>query len=413
MPDPIKEVLTRGVARIYPNRKALEKELKKRKIAVYWGADPTAPDLHLSHLENLLILKRFQDLGHKVIFLIGDATAQIGDPSDRAAARRKLSKAAVLKNTRDYKKQVSKVIRFSGKNPARIAFNSQWWEKLTYIEAMRKVGYHFTSLQLLKRDMFRKRIKAGNPPTVPEFLYPMMQAYDSVVLKVDAELGGTDQIFNMLAGRDLVKKLLGKEKFVIAKKLLADPRTGEILMSQSHGRYIAIDEPPNEMFGKIMALPDEVLPDCFELWTQIPMPKVKKILAKSAPGGPMEAKKRLAREVVALLYSERKAANAQRTFERTIQEKKPPKVTLERDYPDRFISRYGSLPTVSAITTASGLVSSMSEARRIIQQGGVEIDGERIWDPQKRMNIMAEDKIIKVGKRGYRKLKKPTRKRKK
>lgn len=412
MPDPIKEVLTRGIERIYPSREALEKELEKRKIVVYWGIDPTAPDLHLSHLENLLILKRFQDLGHKVVLLIGDATAQIGDPSERAAARKKLSKATVLKNAQDYKRKASKVIRFSGKKPARIVFNSQWWEKLTYLEAMSKIGYHFTSQQLLERDMFQKRIKAGNPPTVPELLYPMMQAYDSVMLRVDAELGGTDQIFSMLAGRELVKRFLRKEKFVIAKKLLADPRTGEILMSQSRGRYIAIDESPNEMFGKIMALPDEVLPDCFEVWTQIPMAGVKKILSNTKP---MEAKKRLASEVIALLhtaptkktitkpltYAVKKAAEAQKEFERVFKKREIPKTMSQIKIKEK------QLPAIELLVKCK-LAKSRSEARRLIEQGGVKIDELPITDYQLPITI-SDGIVIRVGKRRFVKVKKADR----
>jgi len=399
MPDLIKEVLTRGIAKIYPSREALENGLKTRKITIYWGVDPTASDLHLSHLENLLILKRFQDLGHKVIFLIGDATAQIGDPSDRFAKRKKLTKMEVVKNMHHYKKQASKVINFSGVNSAKIAFNSRWWEKLTFIEAVNKVGYHFTSQQLLERDMFQKRIKAGNPPTVPELLYPMMQAYDSVMLKVDAELGGTDQIFNMLAGRELVKRFLGKEKFVIAKKLLSDPKTGEILMSKSRGRYIAISDPPKEMFGKIMALPDEVLLNCFELWTQIPMKEVREITGKEKP---LEAKKRLAKEVVTLLYSEDAAQRAQREFERFVQKGEKPEKVPEFVYK----STPASLATPARITMASGLVSSASEAQRIIEQGGFEINDIRITNPVKRLKLRGGE-VIKVGKRGYRKIKLP------
>lgn len=381
------DLLSRGINKIYPDRQTLEQVLKERKISIYWGIDPTAPDLHLSNMENLLILKRFQDLGHKIIMLIGDATAQVGDPSERATKRRRITKDQVLQNAREYQNQAEKIVNFTGDNPARLVFNSEWWEKMTFLEVMDKVGYHFTSQQLLERSMFQNRIKAGNPPTVSEFLYPLMQGYDSVALEVDAELGGTDQIFNMLVGRDLSKQILGKEKFVIAKKLLADPRTGEMLMNKSRGNYIPMREEPSEMFGRIMALPDEILKDCFELWTPIPLDQVQKLL-KEAP--PMEAKKRLAYEVVSLLHSSAEADRAQVEFRTVFAEGGIP-----REAPVWPLA--GKKIDLTVLLVEKKVVKSKSEGRRLLKQGGISLNDKKLNEPE----TILESGVLKIGKKTF------------
>src|SRR4030042_2490670 len=284
--------LKRWVDKIYPSEKEFLKALETRKLTIYHGVDPTAPDLHLGHSTNYLLLRKFQDLGHKIIILIGDFTAQIGDPTGRISGRKTLTKKQVLKNAETYKAQISKILDFKSKtNPAQLKFNSQWYEKIKFTDLM-KLMANFTHGQMIKRNMFQQRLKNGQEINFIEFIYPMLQGYDSVAMNIDAEVGGTDQTFNMMAGRDLLKTYENKEKFVITTKLLENPKTGKKLMSKSEGGYVALNDPPNEMFGKIMALPDEATMPCFELCTEIPL------IGFAGIKNPQQLKIRLAKEIV-------------------------------------------------------------------------------------------------------------------
>ena len=229
----IEELLTRGVENVFPTREFLEKELKSgRRLTLYTGYDPTAPTLHIGHGITMMKLRQFQDLGHKVIMLIGDFTGMIGDPTDKGAARKKLTHAEVLENCQEYQKQASAILNFVGENPAELKYNSEWLGKLNLSDLL-DLTAHFTVDRLMERDMFEKRKEEGKPIYLHEFLYPVMQAYDSVAMEVDGEVGGNDQTFNMLAGRDLMKDLQGKEKFVLTMKLLVDS-TGK-KMGKSEG----------------------------------------------------------------------------------------------------------------------------------------------------------------------------------
>jgi tyrosyl-tRNA synthetase len=255
-----KVVSSRYIEKIYPSKKELKKILiSGRRLTIYIGVDPTAPHLHLGHSTNFLLLKKFQQLGHKVIFLIGSFTAQIGDPGGRLNIRRPLSQKEVLGNCKGYKKQAGSILDFSlKKNPVQLKFNDQWLSKIT-LEQLIKLMTRMTVGQLIKREMFQRRIKEKKEIYLHEFLYPLLQGYDSVVMKVDIEMGGNDQTFNMMVGRKLVKDYLKKEKLVIATKLLVNPKTKRKLMSKSEGNFIALDDKPGQMYGKIMALPDEVI----------------------------------------------------------------------------------------------------------------------------------------------------------
>lgn len=401
MPSSIEEALTRGVSKIYPNKEALEKTLASRKLKMYLGIDATGPDLHLGHSTNLFTLKRFQELGHEVILLIGDFTAMIGDPSDKTATRVRLSRSKVLENAKTYKQQASKILSFAGRNPAKLMSNSEWLSKLSLGDVI-ELAANITVQQLIERDLFQERLKKGGEIYLHEFIYPLLQGYDSVVMGVDLELGGTDQTFNMLAGRQLMKKLKNREKFVLTTELLINPKTKKKLMSKSEGTYVALNDKPTDMFGKVMALPDEVIINCFEFCTEVPMAKIRQ-LSKEIKKDPMSAKKQLAYEITKIYHGEKKATATQEEFARVIQKGEEPKRIPSVLYD---ISLHGSTPTISTLTTVSGLVSSVSEGQRIIRQGGVEINHQKPLDPQKTMNIMVgEEKIIKVGKRGYRKIK--------
>ena len=381
----IKEVLTRSVENIYPNREALEEILKSgKKIRLYNGIDPTGK-LHLGHLAVLRKLRQFQDLGHEVIVLIGDFTAMIGDPTDKMAARKPLSRNQVLENAKNYKKQIGKILDFKKSN-VKFMYNGEWTNKLKPIDLL-KIFSHFTVARILERDMFQKRIQEGKDILLHEFVYPVFQAYDSVIMDVDLEIGGNDQTFNMLRGRDLMKKMKNKEKFVMTLKLLTDP-TGK-KMGKSEGNLVPLDEKPQEMFGKAMAWPDSLLEIGFELLTDIPLEKIKKT-------NPREAKASLAREIVSLCYNKRAAEKAEKEFDRIFKEKKiPTKISGIK-----ILEKEISLPQ---LLVRMKFVSSKSEARRLILQKGVKIDGLIESDWQKIIKIKKR-MIIQVGKRKFAKI---------
>lgn len=265
----INEICARYVDKIYPSKEAFLRVLDSgKKFTIYHGVDPTGPQLHLGHSTNFLLMRFFQDLGHKIIFLIGDFTARIGDPSDKNATRKPLSENQIKENLKTYRQQVEKIISFQKPNPAEIKFNSEWFDKMP-LKDFFALTFNFTAQQMIERDLFQKRIKEGKALSLNEFFYPLFQAYDSIALNVDVEVGGTDQTFNMLMGRTLVEKLLNKEKFVITTPLLINPKTGQKMMSKTLGNYVALNYPPKEMFGAIMALPDENIIPCFEMCTTI------------------------------------------------------------------------------------------------------------------------------------------------
>jgi tyrosyl-tRNA synthetase len=384
----INEVLTRGVEAIYPNRKALGKVLRSgKKLRIYNGIDPTG-ELHLGHLTVLRKLRQFQDLGHEIIILIGDFTATIGDPSGKYTTRKMLTRKQVLDYAKSYKKQVEKILNFNKAN-VRFLHNEKWTNKLKPIDLL-ALASKFTVAGLLERDMFQKRIKAGQNIHVHEFLYPIFQAYDSVTMNVDLEVGGNDQTFNMLAGRTLMKKMKNKEKFVLTTKLLVDP-TGK-KMGKTEGNLIPLAEEPKEMYGKIMAWPDTLLKTGFELLTDLPLKEVKKIIAK-----PRQAKAKLAREIVTLCYSKKLALLAEKEFNKVFKEKElPSKMPV-------FTASKKIYPLIDLLFGAK-LTSSKSEARRVISQGGVKIDGKVKKDWQEKIGLK-EGQVIQIGKRKFLKIK--------
>ncbi len=396
----IEEILNRAIEKIYPSKKELKKALlSKRKLRVYFGVDPTSPHLHLDHGTSLLILKRFQKLGHKVFLLVGDFTAQIGDPTGRISPRKQLSREEVLENLKNYKKQASKILDFeSKKNPAKLIFNSKWWRKFSledFIELLKK----FTVGQLIKRDLFKRRMKAKKEIFLHEFIYPLLHGYDSVALNVDVEVGGSDQIFNMLIGREMLKIFKKKEKFILAKKLLSHPKTGEILMSKSKGKYIALDEKPLDMYGKIMALPDEIIISGFEHWTEVPLKEIKEMKEdlKLKKVSPRVLKAALAKEVVSLYHGKKIAERTEKEFNRIFKEKKLPSKIREVKLEKKKIQ-------ILELLVKVGLCSSKSEAKRLILQGGVRVNKEveREW---RKMIEVKDRMIIQVGKRKFVRLK--------
>jgi tyrosyl-tRNA synthetase len=388
----INEALQRGVQVIYPSKDFLEKTLQGgKKLKIYLGVDPTGPHLHLGHATNLLVLKRFQELGHKIIFLIGDFTARIGDPTDKLAARQPLTEREIKDNFKTFKSQAEKIISFKGKNAAVVDFNSRWHKKMSFEDVI-KLASNFTVQQMIERDMFQERLKSGKPISVHEFLYPLMQGYDSVAMDVDMEIGGTDQTFNMLAGRTLMKIYKQKEKFVLSTKLLENPKTGKKLMNKSEGGLINLDDKPNDMFGKVMALDDSGIIPIAELCTEMSEEKIKRLDNSVKSGGnPRDAKLEVALEVVGLYHSEKEAEKAKENFINTFSKK---------DFSGKMeeITATGN-DTALQIVRKSGIPSN-SEARRLIEQGAVEIDGKVIKDPNQKLNLKGGE-TIKIGKKKF------------
>lgn len=316
----IETLLKKGVKEILPSSSYLEQLLLSGKtLTVYAGFDPTGPTLHLGHTIQLRKLRHFQDLGHKIIFLVGDFTARIGDPTDKSAVRKQLSEKEIAHNLRLYKKQASKFIRFSGKNAAVITYNNTWLGKMKFAEVL-SLASHMTVDQMLKRDMFVRRMEEEKPIYLHEFFYPLLQGYDSVAMNVDGEIGGNDQLFNMMTGRTLLQKIAEKEKFVITTKLLEDSSGKK--MGKSEGNMVSLLDEPDQMYGKIMSWTDGLIIPAFELCTDYSVSQVEALQAELAAGvNPRDIKMRLAYAIVAACTDEKKAQKAEEAFIATFQKK--------------------------------------------------------------------------------------------
>lgn len=388
------EVILRGAAEVISEEELegkLERSLRTgRPLTVKQGFDPTAPDIHIGHTVSLRKLRQFQDLGHKVVFLIGDFTGTIGDPSGRSEMRKRLSREEVLKNARTYQEQVFKIL-----DPERtvVAFNSEWCEPMKFEDVL-VLASRYTVARMLERDDFSQRYEQGKPITIMEFLYPLIQAYDSVALRADVEVGGTDQKFNLLVGRD-VQREYGQEPQVALMMPLLVGTDGKEKMSKSLGNYIGINEPPEEMYGKTMSIPDFLIYPYFELATDVDTSELAEIKRSldDPEVNPMDLKRRLARKLVAMYHGEGAARRAEEAFDKVFRRKEVPdevpEYVLDRD--NIWIVR---------LLTSSGLASSNSEARRLIAQGGVYIDGQRVTDPNLEVEFKGGE-VVKVGKRRF------------
>ncbi|MEX2043621.1 MAG: tyrosine--tRNA ligase [Patescibacteria group bacterium] len=389
----IARLIDRGTDTVYPSREALLKLLRgRRRLKVYLGLDPTSPDLHIGHMVVLQKLRHFQELGHEVILLFGDFTARTGDPSDRKAARKPLTKTQVLRNARAYKRQVKPFLKFRGANPARVAFNSEWLGHMDFGDVA-ELAQHFTVQQLLERDMFERRMNQGKPISVREFLYPLMQGYDSVALGVDVEVGATDQTYNMLQGRKLLKEYKDKEKFVLTTPILADAKGVKI--GKTEGNAIALAGKPQGLYGQIMHLPDEVVVPAFEWCTSQPTETVEE-LKRTFKENPRDAKMRLAKAIVLEAQGKAAAEKAERAFVRVFQKKEAPKGI------PAWRAEALAVP-LWKVLKESGLARSSSEAHRLIQQGGVQVNDVVQTDPN--VSVVASAyPIIRVGKRRFLKV---------
>ncbi len=390
----IEELLTRGVENIYPKKEFLEALLKSgKRITLYTGYDPTAPSLHIGHGVTMMKLRQFQDLGHKVIMLVGDMTGMIGDPSDKTSVRQKLTREEVLKNCKDYQEQASAILNFEGENPVEVKYNSEWLGKMNFADIL-ELTSHFTLQRMMERDMFEKRKEENKPIYLHEFLYPVMQAYDSVAMDVDGEVGGNDQTFNMLAGRDLMKDLKNKEKFVLTMKLLTDSIGKK--MGKSEGNMVALADTPEDMFGKVMSWTDGMILSGFELCTKLPMEEIKKI-EKELIGGvnPRDLKVRLASEIVKNFLGEEASKQGQEYFVNTFSKKEIPE-----EMPEIKPSMYD----VITVLVESKICKSKSEARQNIDQGGVKINEVKVEVKNYTASVKAGD-VAQKGSRFFVKVK--------
>jgi len=396
--DKIDEVLVRGVDKIYPDKNALEKLLRSgKKIRIFQGFDPTGIQLHIGHLVGLMKLRQFQKLGHEVIFLIGDGTGQAGDPSGKTSGRNNFcSSLNCQKMPKDYVLQAEKVIDFKGKNKAKILYNSDWLNKLNLVDLLTIAG-HFTLQQMEERDLFEERKKKGLDINMREFLYPLLQGYDSVAINADLEIGGSDQTFNMLAGRKLVREIQAREKFVLTTPLLTDTAGKKI--GKTEGNTIALTAKPNDLFGMVMNLPDDVIIRCLTLITDLALDEIRQIQKKLQAGdNPINYKKRLAFELVQFLNSRIQAQKAQVFFEETFQKK-----SFTSKLPEIKISQLNQVNIIDFLIKL-GLIKSRSEAKRLVNQKAVDIDGKTVENTG--FMILPRDKmIIRVGKHKIIKLK--------
>ena len=383
------QTIRRGVDELIVEEELAKKLASGRKLRVKLGLDPTAPDLHLGHTVVINKLRHFQELGHQVQFLIGDFTGMIGDPTGKNQTRPPLSREAILANARTYQDQVFKIL-----DPGRtqILFNSEWSDKLG-AEGMIRLASRYTVARLLERDDFSKRYRSGEPISVHELLYPLMQGYDSVAMKSDVELGGTDQKFNLLVGRELQKQY-GQEPQCILTMPLLEGLDGKEKMSKSLGNYVGISEPPREMFGKLMSISDPLMWRYIELLSfesSLRMETWRKEVAEGR--NPREIKVLFAKEIVARFHSADAAARAEEDFDARHRHGQ-----LPQDMAELVVPAAQNGVTVTQTIKLAGLAPSVSEAQRLIEQGGVKIDGERVSDKSLRFTA-GQSFVLQVGKR--------------
>ncbi len=389
----IDEIFNRGVVvDVLPSKEEFVKKLQSgERLKIYIGADATSNSLHLSHAKNYMFLEELRLLGHEVTILFGDFTAQIGDPTGRNTSRPQLSEEEIKKNVKNWLLQIKPLMNFADKtNPPLVAYNSKWLSKLSLNDVV-KLASNFTVQQMIERDMFEKRWNENVPIYLHEFLYPLMQGYDSVALNTDVEMCGTDQTFNALAGRTLLKRLKNKDKFVVIVNLMANPKTGA-LMSKSQGTGVFLSSPPNKMYGAIMAQPDEMIEVLYINNTRLSLAEKERLLKQ----GPRDAKAKVALEIVKKFYGEKKAQLAEEAFVSQFS-----KGELPQDI--ELVILPASKFLISEMI-ANIMKLSKTESRRLITQGGVKIDGEVI-KVDGEIQITSKEIILQVGKRRYAKIK--------
>jgi tyrosyl-tRNA synthetase len=395
--DDLLNEIRRGTVEIFTEEELIKKLKQNRPLNVKFGIDPTAPDIHLGHTVPLQKLKQFQDLGHNIQLVIGDYTAMIGDPSGRTETRPMLSREEIKRNIETYRKQIFKILDPSRTN---LVYNSQWLEKFSGTDII-KLGSKYTVQQLLQRKDFGERIKQNKPLSVTELLYPLLVGYDSVHLKSDIEIGGTDQLFNLMVSRE-IQKAYGQEPEVIITLPLLEGIDGIRKMSKSLGNAIGINDDPDDMYGKIMSISDDLMLKYYELLSQTSTDELRKIRenVKNKTVNPMEYKQRLAREIVSRYHGQEAAMAAEERFNEIHRKRKIPS-NIEKQ-----VIRYSTEEELSLVHVLRqiGRATSNSQAKRLIEQGGVKLDGKVIRDIN--YFVSPEDgQIIQIGKRYFRRLK--------
>ena len=398
-PDILKtlEIIKEGTVDIISEEDVINKLIESKKsgkpLRVKLGCDPSAPDLHLGHTIPLLKLRQFQDLGHQVVFIIGDYTAMIGDPSGKSQTRKALSKEEVQKNAETYKKQVTKILDMS---KAEVRYNGEWLSKLTFEDTL-KLASKYTVARMLERDDFDKRFKNNIPISVHEFLYPLMQGYDSVAAEADIEIGGTDQTFNLLVGRDLQREY-GQQPQIIMTFPLLEGTDGVQKMSKSLGNYIGISDPPKDMFGKVMSISDDLMLRYFKLLDIVTKDEFQEIKTGIENGTlhPRDTKARLGRLIVSKYHGEEAGAEAEAEFNRQFRDKKVPD-----EIPQVTIKVEGDSIGLLKVMSLASICKSNSEARRMVVQKAVEIDGNKVDDDKLEVSTQKEY-LIHVGRRYFK-----------
>lgn len=390
-------MIARGTFDIVPKAELKAKLLQSAKdgkpLQIKLGLDPTAPDIHLGFAVVLRKLRQFQDLGHEVVIIIGDYTALIGDPSGRSSTRPMLTTEEIAANGQTYVTQLAKVLDV---DKTIVRFNSEWLGKLSFADLV-GLASKMTVAQVLQREDFATRFSQGQPISLHELLYPLAQAYDSVAIRADVEMGGQDQTFNNLAGRALQKEM-GQEPQVVLLMPLLVGLDGVKKMSKSLGNYVGISEAPTVMFGKLMSLSDPLMPTYFELCTDVPMEEVR-VLTDDGATHPREVKKRLAREIITLYHGAEAAQAADDEFERVHKEHQVPDDLPDFAVPSELCDADGRV-RLTALLVAAGLALSSGEAKRLVQQGGVSVDGLKLSDPAG-MLLVESGQIVKVGKNRF------------
>ena len=390
-------IIQSGAAQIVPEKALMDKLKRGKPLNIKLGVDPTAPDIHLGHAVPLRKLRQFQDLGHQVTLIIGDGTALIGDPSGRNSTRPQLTREQIKENAQTYVDQAFKVL---DPEKTTLRYNSEWILSLG-MEDLLKIASNFTVARILERDDFHNRYTSELPISLHEFLYPIMQAYDSVVIKADVELGGTDQLFNLLAGRELMEKM-GMEPQVCLTLPLLEGTDGVKKMSKSYGNYIGLTDAPNDMFGKVMSIPDELMVKYYRLASTVPVDQIDAIEKGLAADEihPNRCKRDLAQNIVAAYYDEEAAKEAEAAFDRQFKQQEVPE-DIPEFAADLTPNEEGTVYLAKLIAD-SGLTKSTGDARRMIDQGGVKINGEAV--AAKAYNVAPstlEGAVIQVGKRKF------------
>jgi tyrosyl-tRNA synthetase len=390
------DVIKRGTVEVLPEEelvKKIEKSIKKEKaLIIKQGFDPTAPDIHLGHTVGIRKLKHFQDLGHQVVVIIGDYTAMVGDPSDKKSTRPRLSHDQVMEHAQTYQDQFFKIL---DKGKTHVRFNGDWFKEMSFEKVMNLAG-SFTVARMLERDDFANRYATQQPISIHEFFYPLMQGYDSVVIQSDVELGATEQKFNLVIGRSIQKEY-GQEPQIILTLPVLEGLDGKQRMSKSIGNYIGIDEPANEIYGKTMSIPDELIYRYFELITDVQAGELQNIKDQLSNGvNPRDLKKYLGRTLVRMYHGENKVESSEKAFENLFVKKDIPDDLPEMKIKDTVLR-------IDDLMVLTKTADSKGAARRLVQGGGVSIDGQKITDPFTEIDLSAE-KILKVGKRNFIKL---------